>query len=70
MADEIFADFVSAEVDKVELVYTKFVSLISSNPTIQTLLPLSPSGELCDVDGNCVDPAEDELFKLTTQVRA
>jgi F-type H+-transporting ATPase subunit gamma len=70
VADEIFADFVSAEVDKVELVYTKFVSLISSNPTIQTLLPLSPSGELCDVDGNCVDPAEDELFKLTTQVRA
>lgn len=70
MADEIFADFVSAEVDKVELVFTKFVSLISSNPTIQTLLPLSPSGELCDVDGNCVDPAEDELFKLTTQVRA
>jgi hypothetical protein len=69
VADEIFADFVSAEVDKVELVFTKFVSLISSNPTIQTLLPLSPSGELCDVDGNCVDPAEDELFKLTTQVR-
>jgi len=30
------------EVDKVELVYTKFVSLISSEPTIQTLLPLTP----------------------------
>lgn len=30
IADEIFADFVSEEVDKVELVYTKFVSLISS----------------------------------------
>lgn len=35
IADEIFADFVSAEVDKVELVYTKFVSLITSTPTIQ-----------------------------------
>jgi len=26
----------------VELVYTKFVSLISSDPIIQTLLPLTP----------------------------
>lgn len=68
IADEIFADFVSAEADKVELVYTKFVSLITSTPTIQTLLPLTPTGELCDLDGNCVDAAEDEIFKLTTQV--
>lgn len=30
------------DVDKVELIYTKFVSLISSEPTIQTLLPLTP----------------------------
>jgi F-type H+-transporting ATPase subunit gamma len=67
IADEIFADFVSAEVDKVELVYTKFVSLINSTPTIQTLLPLTPTGELCDLEGNCVDAAEDEIFKLTTQ---
>ena len=66
VADEVFADFVSKEVDKVELVYTKFVSLITANPTIQTLLPLTPTGELCDVDGNCVDAAQDELFKLTT----
>jgi F0F1-type ATP synthase gamma subunit len=35
IADEVFADFVSAEVDKVELVFTKFVSLINSTPTIQ-----------------------------------
>jgi len=48
-------------------VYTKFVSLISSDPIIQTLLPLSPAGEVCDLDGNCVDPIEDELFKLTTK---
>jgi F-type H+-transporting ATPase subunit gamma len=66
IADEIFADFVSSEVDKVELVYTKFVSLITSNPTVQTLLPLTPTGELCDLEGNCVDAAEDEIFKLTT----
>jgi len=66
VADEIFSDFVSGEVDKVELVYTKFISLITSNPTVQTLLPLTPTGELCDVDGKCVDAAEDEVFKLTT----
>lgn len=58
VADEIFAEFVSGEVDKVELIFTKFVSLISSEPTIQTLLPMAASGELCDADGKCVDFAE------------
>ncbi|KAK9815728.1 hypothetical protein WJX72_008646 [[Myrmecia] bisecta] len=67
IADELYAEFVSEEVDKVELIYTKFVSLISSTPTIQTMLPLTPQGEICDVDGNCVDAAEDEVFKLTTK---
>lgn len=68
VSDELFATFVSQECDKVELVYTKFVSLISSNPTIQTLLPLTPSGELCNADGTCVDATDDEVFKLTTKV--
>jgi F-type H+-transporting ATPase subunit gamma len=67
VADEIFADFVSEKVDKVELVYTKFVSLISSSPVVQTMLPLSAEGTVCDIDGNCVDAAEDEIFKLTTR---
>lgn len=67
IADEVFADFVSQEVDKVEMIFTKFVSLIASEPVIQTMLPLSPAGEVCDVDGNCVDAAEDEIFKLTTR---
>merc|ERR1712007_49506 len=66
MADEIFSEFVSAEVDKVELLFTKFVSLINSQPTIQTLLPMARSGELCDINGKCVDFAEDEIFRLTT----
>lgn len=66
IADEIYADFVSGEVDKVEMVFTKFVSLIASKPIVQTLVPLSPAGELCDVDGNCVDAADDEVFTLTT----
>merc|ERR1719420_404241 len=66
LADEIFSEFVSTEVDKVELLYTKFVSLINSEPTIQTLLPMARSGELCDINGKCVDFAEDEVFRLTT----
>merc|ERR1711939_622932 len=66
LADEIFSEFVSAQVDKVELLFTKFVSLINSEPTIQTLLPMARSGELCDINGNCVDFAEDEVFRLTT----
>jgi len=67
IADEVFSEFVSEGVDKVELVYTRFVSLISSRPTTQTLLPLTPSGEVCNVDGKCVDAAEDEIFSLTTK---
>ncbi|KAI5057571.1 hypothetical protein GOP47_0027586 [Adiantum capillus-veneris] len=67
VADELFSLFVSEEVDKVELLYTKFVSLIKSDPVIHTLLPLSPQGEVCDINGNCVDAAEDEMFRLTTK---
>lgn len=47
--------------------YTKFVSLIASKPVVQTLLPLTPKGEICDMEGNCVDAAEDEVFFLTSQ---
>lgn len=67
IADEVFSLFVSEEVDKVELLYTKFVSLIKSDPVIHTLLPLSPKGEVVDVNGNCVDAMEDEFFRLTTK---
>lgn len=49
-----------------ELIYTKFVSLISSDPVVQTLLPMSSKGEICDVNGKCIDAADDELFKLTS----
>lgn len=42
IADDVFSLFVSEEVDKVELLYTKFVSLVKSDPVIHTLLPLSP----------------------------
>ncbi|KAK8954734.1 hypothetical protein KSP39_PZI002475 [Platanthera zijinensis] len=67
IADDVFSLFVSEEVDKVELLYTKFVSLVKSDPVIHTLLPLSPKGEICDINGVCVDAADDELFRLTTK---
>ncbi|XP_026656950.1 LOW QUALITY PROTEIN: ATP synthase gamma chain 1, chloroplastic-like [Phoenix dactylifera] len=67
IADDVFSLFVSEEVDKVELLYTKFVSLVKSDPVIHTLLPLSPRGEICDINGVCVDAADDELFRLTTK---
>merc|ERR1712176_207819 len=50
-----------------DVIYTKFVALISSDPIVQTLLPMTPQGEVCDIEGNCLDAADDELFKLTTK---
>lgn len=67
IADAVFSLFLSEEVDKVELLYTKFVSLIKSDPVIHTLLPLSAKGEACDVNGKSVDAGEDEFFRLTTK---
>jgi F-type H+-transporting ATPase subunit gamma len=58
IADTLLALFISEGIDKVELIYTKFVSLISSRPVIQTLLPLDP---------DLLDDADDEVFRLTTR---
>ncbi|XP_019196838.1 PREDICTED: ATP synthase gamma chain, chloroplastic-like [Ipomoea nil] len=67
IADDVFSLFVSEEVDKVELLYTKFVSLVKSQPVIHTLLPLSAKGEIRDVNGNCIDVEGDEFFRLSTK---
>lgn len=58
IADELLSLFLSETVDRVELIYTKFVSTISSRPVIQTLLPLDPQG---------LEDADDEIFRLTTR---
>jgi F-type H+-transporting ATPase subunit gamma len=58
VADQLLSLFLSETVDKVELIYTKFVSLISSRPVIQTLLPLDP---------NTLADADDEIFRLTSR---
>ncbi|WP_448572989.1 F0F1 ATP synthase subunit gamma [Trichothermofontia sp.] len=56
--DEVLSEYLSENVDRVELIYTRFVSLISSRATVQTLLPLDPQG---------LATADDEIFRLTTR---
>lgn len=58
IADELLSLFLSESVDRVELVYTKFVSLVSSRPVVQTLLPLDPQG---------LESSDDEIFRLTSR---
>ena len=58
IGDAVISLFDSETVDRVELIFTKFVSLISSRPVIQTLLPLTPQG---------LEPQDDEIFRLTTR---
>ncbi|MBD1850221.1 F0F1 ATP synthase subunit gamma [Leptolyngbya sp. FACHB-711] len=58
IADELLNLFLSETVDRVELIYTKFVSLVSSRPVVQTLLPLDPQG---------LEAQDDEIFRLTTR---
>ncbi|MBR8831118.1 MAG: ATP synthase gamma chain [Chroococcopsis gigantea SAG 12.99] len=58
IGDELLSLFLSNTVDRVELIYTKFVSLISSRPVIQTLLPLSLQG---------LEHEDDEVFRLITR---
>jgi len=49
--------FLSGEVDKIEIIYSKFINLLINVPTVRTLLPLSPTG---------IEDPEDETFTLTT----
>jgi F-type H+-transporting ATPase subunit gamma len=58
IAEELLSLFLSGTVDKIELIYTRFVSLIASQPVIQTLLPLIPEA---------LTNPEDETFNLITR---
>jgi len=51
------AQFLDGDTDKVELIYTKFVSLIASKPALRTLLPLTATG---------IETEGDEYFELKT----
>jgi len=50
--------FLSGEVDKIEVIYQRFINLLASEPAVKTLLPLSPLG---------IEDPEDEAFKLTSE---
>lgn len=58
ISEELLAEYVSGEVDRVEIIYTKFVSLIASQASVRTLLPLSPQG---------LESEGDEIFQLTSE---
>lgn len=58
IANEVLAEFLSGSTDRVEIIFTKFINLVSSKPVIQTLLPLDPQG---------IAIPEDEIFRLTTR---
>ncbi|MBW4541714.1 MAG: F0F1 ATP synthase subunit gamma [Myxacorys chilensis ATA2-1-KO14] len=58
IGDRVLSMFLSESVDRVELIYTKFVSLISSRPVVQTLLPLDAQG---------LEVSDDEIFRLTSR---
>jgi F-type H+-transporting ATPase subunit gamma len=57
ISEEVANTFLSGETDAVELLYTKFVSLIASTPSVRTLVPFSAS----EVTGH-----GDEVFQLTS----
>lgn len=56
--DELRARFLVEATDRIELIYTKFVSLIQSRPVVQTIFPLNLQG---------LEVVEDEVFRLITR---
>jgi F-type H+-transporting ATPase subunit gamma len=58
IATEVLTDFLSGSTDRVEIIYTKFINLVSSSPVVQTLLPLDPQG---------IASPDDEIFRLITK---
>jgi F-type H+-transporting ATPase subunit gamma len=58
IANEVLAEFLSGSTDRVEIIYTKFINLVSSQPVVQTLLPLDPQG---------IAVPGDEIFRLITK---
>jgi len=58
IANELLASYYAGDLDRIELLYTTFISMIASMPTVRTLIPLLPSG--MEMEG-------DEIFKLTSK---
>jgi F-type H+-transporting ATPase subunit gamma len=58
LANTLVAQFLSKEIDAAEIIYTRFINLITNEPSIRTLLPLSLSG---------IESEQDEVFMMTTK---
>eukprot|EP00960_Hanusia_phi_P031817 749489-Hanusia_phi.AAC.6 len=58
IAQNLLATYLAGDADRVELLYTKFTSLISSEPSVRTMLPLSPTG---------IETEGDEIFLMTSK---
>lgn len=58
LANFLVAQFLTREVDAAEIIYTRFKNLISSEPSIRTLLPLSLTG---------IEAENDEVFMMTSK---
>merc|ERR1711862_596456 len=58
ISEELLNTFLSGETDAIELLYTKFVSLIASTPSVRTLVPFSASE---------ITQKGDEVFQLTSE---
>jgi len=58
ISEEILNTYLSGESDAIELLYTKFVSLIASTPSVRTLVPFSASE---------ITTKGDEVFQLTSE---
>lgn len=50
--------FLDGEVDKIEIIYTNFESMVSNVPKTRSVLPLIPTG---------LETETDEIFKVTTK---
>jgi F-type H+-transporting ATPase subunit gamma len=57
ISEELLNTYLSGETDTIELLYTKFVSLIASVPSVRTLVPFSASE---------ITNKGDEVFQLTS----
>jgi len=57
ISEELLTTYLSGEADAVELIYTKFLTLIASTPSVRTLIPFSASE---------ITQSGDEVFQLTS----
>lgn len=55
LSDSLLKEFVGGGVGRMEIIYTRFVSLIASTPSARTILPLTPNG---------IESVGDELFEM------